>query len=294
MNDVTLSIAQMAPTLLDVAGNLARINGFMEQAVSSGSDLLVLPEMCLSGYGIEEATVDPGRKASLAKETRTAVERIRKESRRLGLDVLLSYPLFSRGRTFISAEYVSSGKTMALHRKINLCNYAHYREHLHFDEGDSPTLAWTQRGVFGILVCEDVWHVANAVVETLLGAEILLVPSAPCVKEPGTGPVSLSQWQTITRGTAFLQTAYLVMAARVGEENGNIFLGGSHVVSPEGEIISQLPLFEEALFQVRLNARALEETRKKRPLLRNERVSLYGKVFRKLGAVAEKGGKGEK
>lgn len=294
MNDVTLSIAQMAPTLLDVAGNLARINGFMEQAVSSGSDLLILPEMCLSGYGIEEATVDPGRKASLAKETRAAVERIRKESRRLGLDVLMSYPLFSRGRTFISAEYVSSGKKMALHRKINLCNYAHYREHLHFNEGDSPTLAWTQRGVFGILVCEDVWHVTNAVVETLLGAEILLVPSAPCVKERGTGPVSLSQWQTITRGTAFLQTAYLVMAARVGEENGNIFLGGSHVVSPEGEILSQLPLFEEALFQVRLNARALEETRKKRPLLLNERVSLYGKVFRKLSAVAEKGGKGEK
>jgi len=72
------------------------------------------------------------------------------------------------------------------------------------------------------------------------------------------------------------------------------FLGGSHVVSPEGEIISQLPLFEEALVQVRLNGRALEETRKKRPLLRNERVSLYGRVFKKLGTAAEKGGKGDK
>lgn len=294
MNDLTLSIAQMAPTLLDVAGNLARINGFMEQAVSSGSDLLVLPEMCLSGYGIEEATLDPGRRATLANETRSAVARIRKESRRLGLDVLLSYPLFSREKTYISAEYVSSGKKMALHRKINLCNYAHYREHLHFDEGSSPTLAWTARGVFGILVCEDVWHAANAIVETLLGAEILLIPSAPCVKKNSAGPDSLSHWQTITRGTAFLQTSYLVMVARVGEENGNIFLGGSHVVSPDGEIISQLPLFEEATFQIRLNARDLEETRKKRPLLRNERASLYGRVFRKLGTTAEKGGKGEK
>jgi predicted amidohydrolase len=266
----------------------------MEQAVSSGSDLLVFPEMCLSGYGIEEANGDPARKAFLSEETRHAVARIRKESRRLGLDILVSYPLFSRGKTFISAEYVSSGKKIALHRKINLCNYAHYREHLNFNQGNSPTLAWSARGVFGILVCEDVWHALNAVVETLLGAEILLVPSAPCVKEASAGPASLSQWQTITRGTAFLQTAYLVMAARVGEENGNIFLGGSHVVSPEGEIISQLPLFEEALVQVRLNARALEETRKKRPLLRNERVSLYGRVFRKLGAAAEKGGKGEK
>ena len=294
MNDLALSIAQMAPTLLDVAENLARINGFMEQAVSSGSDLLVLPEMCLSGYGIEEATVDPGRRASLAKETNSAVARIRKESRRLGLDVLLSYPLFSRGRTYISAEYVSSGKKMAIHRKINLCNYAHYREHLHFNEGNNPTLAWTARGVFGILVCEDVWHASNAIVETLLGAEILLVPSAPCVKENSAGPVSLSQWQTITRGTAFLQTAYLVMAARVGKENGNIFLGGSHVVSPEGEIISQLPLFEEALVQVQLNGRTIEETRGKRPLLRNERVSLYGRVFRKLCAASGKGGKGDK
>jgi len=294
MKDLTLSIAQMAPTLYDVPGNLAKITGFMEEAASRGSDLLVIPEMGLTGYGIEDALQDPARRAALAEETGLAIRRIRNESHRLNLDILVSFPFFSSERNYIAAEYISSGKKVVLHRKINLCNYAHYREHLHFDEGDTLTVARTQRADFGILVCEDLWHAVNGIVETLSGAEVLLIPSAPCVRDISSGRSSLGQWQMISRATAFLQTSFLVMAARVGTEGKNNFLGGSHVVSPEGEIICEMPLFEETMAHVRLDGYMLEETREKRPLLRNERASLYGRVFGELGAAAEKGGQGEK
>lgn len=294
MKDLTLSIAQMAPTVYDIPGNLAKITGFMEEAASRGSDLLVIPEMGLTGYGIEDALHDPARRARLAEETRVAVARIRKESQKLNLDILVSFPFFSRAKNYIAAEYIASGRRVVLHRKINLCNYAHYTEHLHFDEGNGPTVARTQRGVFGLLVCEDVWHAVNGIVETLSGAEVILVPSAPCVREMAAGKSSLAQWEKITRSTAFLQTSYLAMAARVGIEGANHFLGGSHVVSPEGEIICEMPLFQEAVSHVCLSGSALEETRAKRPLLRNERASLYGRVFRKLGVAAGKGGKEEK
>ncbi len=294
MKDLTLSIAQMSPAFLDVRENLGKILGFMEKAVLDGSDLLLLPEMGLTGYGIGDNIKDPGERSLLKGETRRALGGIRKASRQLGLDVLASYPFFSGERTFIAAEYIGSGKRTALHRKINLCNYAHYTEHLHYEEGNSPTVVTTEGGTFGILICEDLWHAMNGIVETLLGAEILLVPSAPCVMDISGGESCLGRWHLITRSTAFLQTTYVVMGALAGTEGNNHFLGGSHVVSPEGEIMRQLPLFEEAVAQVRLEGGFLEEVRKKRPLLRNERPPLYGKTLAGMVERLGETGRGRK
>ena len=282
MKNLLISVAQMAPTLLDVRANLERILRFMDETSSGGSDLLVLPEMALTGYGIEGALQDPGARGRLSRRTREALSRIRESSARLGIDVVVSYPLLFRGKTFIAAEYVEKGRKTAVHRKINLCNYGHYSEHLHFDAGNRPTVARTRLGDFGLLVCEDIWHAANGIVETLSGAEVLLVPAAPCVLSEEAGPANLEQWETITKATAFLQTSYLVLATRVGMEGQNRFLGGSHVVSPEGRITQRMPLFGEGLLQVEIDGELLSKIRKKRPLLSNERASLYAKAFGKI------------
>jgi len=289
MKNLRISIAQMAPSLLEVRANLERILHFMEEASAEGSDLLVLPEMTLTGYGIEGVLQDPGTRARLSRQTGEALSRIRKGSARLGLDVVVSYPLVFRGKTFIAAEYVEKGRKTAVHRKINLCNYGHYSEHLHFDAGNLPTVARTRLGNFGLLVCEDIWHAANGIVETLSGAEVLLVPAAPCVLSKEAGRANLEQWETITKATAFLQTSYLVLATRAGHEGGNRFLGGSHVVSPEGRITHRMPLFEEGLRQVQLDGDFLGKMRKKRPLLSNERVELCAKAF---GKIARERGRG--
>lgn len=291
MKDLTLSIAQMSPVFLDIRENTCRMTGFMEQAAIDGSDLLLFPEMALTGYGIGDTIRNPDVRRMLEGEARRSLAEIRKASRRLNLDVLVSYPLFSGGKTYIAAEYISNGKKAALHRKINLCNYAHYTEHLHFTEGFSPTVVTAERGTFGILVCEDSWHAMNGIVETLLGAEILVVPSAPSVLERPLGKESMSRWEAITKSTAFLQTCYVVVGALAGTEGNCHFLGGSHVVSPEGEFLCRLPLFEEALAQVRLEAALLEKAREMRPLLRNERIGIYRKIFAEMGKKSGRTGK---
>jgi len=282
MKNLLISVAQMAPTLLDVRANLERILRFMDETSSGGSDLLVLPEMALTGYGIEGILQDQGARARLSRRIGEALSSIREAGARLGIDVVVSYPLLFRGKTFIAAEYVEKGRKTAVHRKINLCNYGHYSEHLHFDAGNRPTVARTRLGDFGLLVCEDIWHAANGIVETLSGAEVLLVPAAPCVLSEEAGPANLEQWETITKATAFLQTSYLVLATRVGMEGQNRFLGGSHVVSPEGRITQRMPLFGEGLLQVEIDGELLSKIRKKRPLLSNERASLYAKAFGKI------------
>jgi predicted amidohydrolase len=80
------------------------------------------------------------------------------------------------------------------------------------------------------------------------------------------------------------------MGSLVGTEKNLNFLGGSHVVSPEGEILLRLPLFEEAVVQVRLEAALLENTREKRPLLRNERICVYREAFAKMASRSAKMG----
>jgi len=290
VQDLTLSIAQLLPTLLDVRGNTGKILDLMEDASRNGSDLLFLPEMALTGYGVGEAIKDPCVRKMVEAETRSSLEEIRKAGKRLKLDVLVSYPLFSGKKVYIAAEYLQSGKRAALHRKINLCNYDHYTEHLHFAEGNSPTVARGGKAAFGLLLCEDSWHALNGIVETLCGAEVLLVPAAPCVPDLSEGKASIARWETITKGTAFLQTSFVVMGSLVGTEKNLNFLGGSHVVSPEGEILLRLPLFEEAVVQVRLEAALLENTRQKRPLLRNERICVYREAFGKMTSRSAKMG----
>jgi predicted amidohydrolase len=284
VKDLSVSIAQMAPTLLDVSRNLEKIRLFMKEAVSSGSQLLVLPEMALTGYGIEGVLADGHSRAAFAAETGHAVRELRADSGRLGLDIVVSYPIFSKNRVFIAAEYIGRGKRLAVHRKVNLCNYAHYTEHLHFTAGDRLTVVRTEQAACGLLVCEDFWHAANGIVETLYGAEILVVPSAPCVRDQSHGPISIARWELLSRSAAFLQTSYVVLVSRAGQEGDNTFLGGSHVVSPEGEFICRLPLFEEGMAQVNLQAASLREVRRQRPLLENERVDLYKKFFAEVAS----------
>ncbi len=282
MKDFTLSIAQMEPSFLDLQGNMEKIKDLMRECRGRGSGLLVLPEMALTGYGIKEALEEPSGKGQLRAETARALAAIKNESDRLSIDVIVSYPEFSAGKTFIAASYVSGLRMFVRHRKLNLCNYAHYREHLDFSAGRRHTVARTENAVLGLLICEDFWHAGNSIVESVSGGEVLIVPSAPCVRETSQGQASLASWKKISRATAFLQTSFIAVVSRVGREGGNQFLGGSHVVSPDGEMLVELPLYREALAHVRLDSSLLEKIRGERPLLANEQASILARAFGKL------------
>ena len=118
----------------------------------------------------------------------------------------------------------------------------------------------------------------NAIFAAKLGAEVIFYPSAATVLDRSEGEKCLSNWKKLTQGTAFSQTSYVVCCNQPAS-SGSIYFGGSHVVDPNGDVVAQLPLFEEAVTDVEIDMKYLRMIREKRPLLKNERFEVYGKYI---------------
>ena len=278
------TLAQTAPELLNVAHNAQRAAEALARAAERGASLVVFPEMHLSGYGLEKERLLPSHRAALGRDLTRALEGLASEGARRGVDFLMSYPIFEGDKIFIAAAYVERGEIKAIHRKLNLVNYGHYTEDRNFDPGNSFTVVSTRLGVMGILICEDLWHPVNAAICAARGMEVLLAPSAPGVPDPSRARDNMEEWKILLRGTAFSLTSYILCATQGGREGSMAFNGGSFALSPEGEVLLELPLLEEAEGDVEIDRDALEALRRRRPLLANERHDLYAAAFGSRGA----------
>ncbi len=278
------TLAQTAPELLNVAHNAQRAAEALARAAERGASLVVFPEMHLSGYGLEKERLLPSHRAALGRDLARALEGLASEGTRRGVDFLMSYPIFEDDKIFIAAAYVERGEIKAIHRKLNLVNYGHYTEDRNFDSGNSFTVVSTRLGAMGILICEDLWHPVNAAVCASRGMEVLLAPSAPGVPDPSRARDNMEEWKILLRGTAFSLTTPILCATQGGREGSMAFNGGSFALSPEGEVLLELPLLEEAEGDVEIDRDALEALRRRRPLLANERHDLYAAAFGSRGA----------
>jgi predicted amidohydrolase len=280
MDSFKITLAQVAPVVLDVEKNMKRALSLLDDCGKRGSSILVLPELYLSGYEIKEAISTEAGAERLKRNVNAALPLIAEKTRESSCDILISYPLFEQPgkRPYIALEYFSGGKSLALHRKINLCNYAQYTEHLEFIEGDEVTVAEAPACKAGMFVCEDLWHLSNAIFAAKLGAEVLFYPSAATVLDRADGEKCLSNWKKLTQGTAFSQTSYVVCCNQAASPN-SIYFGGSHVVDPNGEVILELPLFEECVMSADIDLSYLRSIREKRPLLKNERFDVFRKYI---------------
>ena len=280
MDSFKITLAQVAPAVMDVEKNMKRALSLLDDCGKRGSSILVLPELFLSGYEIKEAISTEAGAERLERNVNAALPLIADKTDESGCDILISYPLFEQPgkRPYIALEYFSGGKSLALHRKINLCNYAQYTEHLTFSEGDQVTVAEAQNCKAGMFVCEDLWHMTNAIFAAKLGAEVIFYPAAATVLDRTDGERCFSNWIKLTQGTAFSQTSYVVCCNQAAS-GCSIYFGGSHVVDPNGDIVAQLPLFEEAAMDVEVDINYLRKIREMRPLLKNERFEVYRKYI---------------
>lgn len=276
MHKWKITIGQLTPALLDPKKNAMTALSMLDKCAMDGSSLLLLPELYLTGYEIRDAIQSQAERDRIKMDIDASLSLIADKTAKSGVDILISYPLFvaDSDRPFIALDYISDGRVVARHRKINLCNYAQYTEHLVFQAGDAVTVANMRHGKGGMFICEDLWHMTNAIFAAKLGAEVIFYPSAATVLRPEEAVQCLNNWKKLTVGTAFSQTSYVVCCNHAA--SGNVmYFGGSHVVDPNGEIILEMPLFEESIMDVTLDMDHLNEIRAKRPLLKNERFSVY-------------------
>ncbi len=269
---LTIGLAQISPRLGDLQANLDKHLSYAEQAAGQGVELLIFPELGLTGYMLQDLVHDVARPAS---PDDPLFAPLLQASRRL--DLVVSFAERDvRGRLYTSGAYLSQGRFVHLHRKVYLPTYGMFDEARDFDLGEDVRAFDTRFGRAGLLICEDFWHSSPPYLLWLDGADLLLFQSA----SPGRGldqqgKLSSSRFvELVNQAYASLFGCFVAHANRVGFEDGVNFWGGSTVFGPDGDLIVQAPYFEEALAVTTVDLSALRRARARLPLLRDERPEL--------------------
>jgi len=284
---LTVALAQIAPQLGQLEANLARHHELIEEARGRGADLVVFPELGLTGYQLQDLAaevamrLDDPRLAGLAAATED-------------LSAVVSFVEESADhRLFIAAALLEDGEIRHVHRKLFLPTYGLFDERRFFAAGDLLRATPSRLGVgIGLAVCEDFWHLTVPQLLALDGAQVLInVSSSPGRDLAATNEVGLgtaTSWRNLMRTYAQLTTSVIVFCNRVGVDESISFWGGSEVIAPNGQALFSAPMFTEGLFVVEVPLADVRRERLALPLLRDERPELQVRELSRI--VAERAG----
>jgi NAD+ synthase (glutamine-hydrolysing) len=277
---LTIALAQIETHLGNISANLEKHLHLIGEARAGGADLLVFPELSLTGYGLQDLVPSVAHRPTPEDPVFAPLLKASQD-----LDLVVGFvDEDHRHRFFISSAYLSRGEVVHVHHKVYLPTYGLFDEGRFFAWGDSIRAFDTRFGRAGMLICEDFWHASPPYLLWLDGADLFLFSSA----SPGRGLNSAPQLESarwvehINRAYASLFTAFVAHANRVGFEDGLNFWGGASVFDPNGELLAQGPYHQEALTMAEIDLNQLHRTRARLPLLRDERTAL---VVRELGRI---------
>lgn len=267
-----LALAQFAPCLGNVPANLERHLVLSRQARQEGADLLLFPELSLTGYALQDLTPMVACRASADDPIFSPLLEASQ-----GIDLVVGFVEEDRrNRFYIASAYLSQGEVVHVHRKLYLPTYGMFDESRFFAPGQSVRAFETRFGRVGMLICEDFWHVSPPYLLWMDGADLLLFSSA----SPGRGMseearLESTAWVEHTnRAYAALFTVFVAHANRAGYEDGLNFWGGSTIFDPDGRLLLHAPYFEECLVMAEVDLNQLHRTRARLPLLRDEKPQL--------------------
>jgi len=277
---LNLALAQINTELGNIQANLEKHLTLTKQACQDGMDLLVFPELSLTGYVLQDLV--PA--VSCRPESDDPFfQQLLDASRNIDL-VVGFVDEDTRHRFYIASAYLSQGEVVHVHHKVYLPTYGLFDEGRFFAPGDSVRAFETRFGRFGMLICEDFWHASPPYILWQDGADVLLFSSA----SPGRGlnggsKLESSTWvEHINRAYASLFTIFVAHTNRSGFEDGLNFWGGSTVFDPNGKLVAQAPYFEEALTKTEIDLNQLHRTRARLPLLRDERPELVQRELERI------------
>ncbi|PSJ65573.1 NAD+ synthase [Kumtagia ephedrae] len=235
-----IAVAQLNPTVGDVAGNLARAREARADAARQGADLVLFTELFIVGYPPEDLVLKPALLAACER----AVEELAADTADGGPGVIIGTPLKRKSGTHNSIMLLDGGKIVAERYKVDLPNYGEFDEKRVFQAGPDMPGPVNFRGVrLGIPICEDIWNDLG-VCETLAesGAELLLVPNgSPYYRGKLDVRHQVAIRQVIESGLP------LLFANQLGGQDELIFDGASFAINADKALAMQMSQFEEQL-----------------------------------------------
>ncbi|MET0706995.1 MAG: NAD+ synthase [Tardiphaga sp.] len=239
-----LTLAQLNPTVGDIAGNAAMARAARAQAKADGASLIVFPELFIAGYPPEDLVLKPSFQAAC----RAAIEELARETADGGPAMLIGSPWVDGGKLYNACALLDEGRIAAIRYKVNLPNYGVFDEKRVFARGPVSG-PMTIRGLrIGVPICEDTWMEESEdyenVVETLAetGAEILIVPNgSPYARDKSDLRLSVQVARVMESNLP------LVYLNQVGGQDELVFDGASFVLNADRTLGAQLPGFAESI-----------------------------------------------
>ena len=267
MSEVRHAVLQFRPEKSRLRESLARLRAHLEALRPHAPQVVVLPEAALTGYFLQ------GGVRELALTRHELLELLVGVYEKVGwegvLDVVVGFYERDEGAYYNSAAYLElPHRVVHVHRKVFLPTYGVFDEERYLARGRRVEAFRTRFGRAALLICEDFWHSITATIAALDGAEVIYVPSAsPARGFQGGYPENVARWRTLAQAVAAEHGLYVVVASLVGFEGGKGMSGGSLVVGPDGRILAEAPLFEEAALLFPLDRERIPPVRYDRPLL---------------------------
>ena len=290
---VRLGVVQMSCGT-DWRENAAVAEHLTREAAAEGARVVLLPELFAGPYFCKDK--DP-EYFSLAAPLEGHPLLKQMASLAAELDIVLPVSFFEREdregedpRFFNSMAMYDGGEYLGLYRKSHIPDGPGYWEKYYFAPGDTGFKVWhTRAGIIGVGICWDQWFPEAARCMSLMGAQLLLYPTAIGSEPEDPGLNTHPHWQRVMQGHAGANLSYLAASNRVGAEQGSsceiTFYGGSFIAGPYGEILRQAESSGELVLLADLDLVQVEQLRSSWGLVRRDRrPELYGILTQPDGA----------
>src|ERR687883_62095 len=231
-----IALAQIDPVVGDLDGNRDLILSHLEEAKEAGADLVLFPELAVTGYPPEDLLLRPG----FVRAAERTLEQIARATR--NVVALVGVPILERD-LYNACAVCAAGEVKAVYRKLFLPNYGVFDEDRYFAPGDDLLLLEHGRSLVGPTICEDVWQPGPPATDlALAGAELVANISASPFH---VGKDREREEMLATRARD--NSVFLAFCNSVGGQDELIFDGHSLVLDDEGTVLARAPGFEECL-----------------------------------------------
>ena len=271
MEKIRIALAQINSKRQNKKENLQKIEKITKKARNQAADLIVFPELSLTGYVMrdqvyEQAETIPGPSSRI-------IESI---SRKNGIAIVFGMPELSKkakATIFNTAVFVGTRGLIGKYRKMYLPTHSVFEEKRYFRPGHQTVTLNTALGNIGLCICYDLFFPEVCRLTRLKGAQLIVVISAsPAVRK--------NYFEVLTTARALENTAFLAYVNRVGVEDGLQFWGGSRLIGPTGDLLAIAKYDQEDLVVCDLNYNDIRTAEPSVPTLRDLRPELFDELKR--------------
>ncbi len=274
-----IGLVQFAPILGNVQKNLDSHLDYIEQAKKEGIQLLVFPELSLTGYTLRDLV----KETAVKPASDPVFQKLKSASR--GISTVFGFVEEKEtGQFFNSAAFLSGGTVQSIHRKVYLPTYGMFEEGKFFAQGKNFKSFSAPFGKTGMMICYDFLQLGACYLIFTGGSEFIITISAA----PGRGMAaeekfeSSIMWEMMGATLSHFSSSFVIYCNRVGVEDGKVFAGGSFIYGPSGDLKAKAAYLEEEFLILDIDPMEIQDIRKRRYYLRDNKPEIILEALKRI------------